>query len=77
MDLKTVKFLLNTTFMIIIAALVIGSVMNNQLLIYMMIAFFVIYGVIYLGFWRCPKCKKHLGKLFVHKCKNCGHDLGI
>ncbi len=77
MDLRTTKFLLNSTFLMIIASLVIGSLMDNQVLIYIMIAFFVIYGILYMGFWRCPECKKHLGKLFVHKCKHCGKDLGI
>ena len=42
MDLKNVKFILTATFITIVAALVIGSFTNNQLLIYIMLGFFAI-----------------------------------
>lgn len=77
MDLKSVKSFLITTFLVIVAALIIGSFMNNPLMIYIMLAFFVIYAVVFLFFWRCPKCKKHLGKLIVHQCRHCGHRLDV
>ena len=47
MDLKTVKFILTTTFLVIVAALIIGSFTNNQLLIYIMLAFFVVFALVY------------------------------
>ncbi|MBQ7816182.1 MAG: hypothetical protein IJ339_02340 [Oscillospiraceae bacterium] len=49
--------------------------MNSQGLIYVMLGFFVIYALVYLLGWRCPKCKKHLGKLVVQRCKHCGHHI--
>lgn len=77
MDLRTVKFILTTTFLVIVAALIIGSFTNNQLLIYIMLAFFVIFALVYLFGWKCPKCKKHLGKLVARQCKHCGHRLDV
>lgn len=77
MELRTVKFFLTTTFLVIVAALIIGSFMNNQLMIYIMIAFFAAYAFVYLFFWKCPKCKKHLGKLVARRCKHCGHTLDM
>ncbi len=77
MDLKTVKFILTTTFLVIIAALLIGSFTNNQLLIYIMLGFFAIFALVYLVGWRCPECKKHLGKLVVRQCKHCGHRIDV
>ena len=77
MDLKTVKFILTTTFLVIVAALIIGSFTNNQLLIYIMLAFFAIFALVYLLGWRCPECKKHLGKLVARRCRHCGHRLDV
>ncbi|MBQ7006712.1 MAG: hypothetical protein IJN59_02665 [Oscillospiraceae bacterium] len=74
-DLKNVKFILSSTFILIIATLVIGSFTNNQLLTYLMLAFFAIFAAVYFCFWRCPNCKKHLGKMIVHRCKHCGHEI--
>lgn len=77
MDLKTVKFILTTTFLVIVAALIIGSFTNNQLLIYIMLAFFVVFALVYLLGWRCPECKRHLGKLVARRCKHCGHRIDV
>ena len=77
MDLKTVKFILTTTFLVIVAALIIGSFTNNQLLIYIMLAVFVVFALVYLLGWRCPECKKHLGKLVARRCKHCGHRIDV
>lgn len=75
MNLLSIKQFLSTTFMVIVIALIGASFLNAPGLIYVMMAFFVIYAVVYIGFWRCPECKKHLGKLNARKCKKCGHDL--
>ena len=75
MNLASIKQFLTTTFMVIVVALIGASFMNAPGLIYVMMAFFVIYAVGYIGFWRCPECKKHLGKLNARKCKKCGHEL--
>ena len=77
MDLKTVKFILTSTFIVIVAALLIGSFTNNQLLIYIMLGFFAIFALVYLFGWKCPKCKKHLGKLVARRCRHCGHTLDV
>ncbi len=75
MNLATVKYYLNITFITIIAAIVLATFLNSSLLIYIMLVFFAIFAVLYLGFWRCPDCKKHLGKLNVKKCKRCGKNI--
>jgi len=54
-----------------------GSFTNNQLLIYIMLGFFAIFALVYLFGWKCPKCKKHLGKLVARRCKHCGHTLDV
>ena len=77
MNLKTVKFILTITFLTIVAAVVIGSFTNNTVLIYIMMAFFVIFAAVYMLFWRCPECKKHLGKLTARSCKHCGHKIDL
>lgn len=77
MNLKSIKSFLTTTFMTIVAALIVASFMDNSLMIYIMMAFFVIYAVVYLFFWKCPHCKKHLGKLVVRECKHCKHKLDL
>ena len=77
MNLRSVKSFLTTTFLVIVAALIIGSFMNNELMIYIMLAFFVIFALVYLLGWRCPECKKHLGKLVARRCKHCGHRIDV
>jgi len=40
------------------------------------VAGFVIYGVYYLFFWKCPKCGSFPGRgWFRKKCDNCGAEL--
>ena len=75
MNLAAIKQFLSTTFMVIVVALIGASFLNAPGLIDVMMAFFVIYAVGYIGFWRCPECKKHLGKLNAQQCKKCGHKL--
>lgn len=77
MDLRSTKHFLKVTFLVIVAALIIGSFMDSSLMIYIMLGFFGIFTVVYLMFWRCPNCKKHLGKLVAYKCKHCGHNLDV
>ena len=75
MNLLSVKRFLTMTFMVIIAALIIASFLDAPGLVYVMFAFFGIFAVVYLLFWRCPKCKKHLGKLNAYRCRNCGSEI--
>lgn len=75
MDLRSVKYMLNTTFMFAILAMAIGSFVGGSALVFVMMGFFVIFITVYLFCWKCPKCKKHLGKMSVRKCKHCGHDI--
>ena len=39
------------------------------------IALVVIYGIIQLTCWKCPKCGKNLGPLWVKCCPNCGEKV--
>ena len=75
MKLSTAKYILNVTFMAIAAALVLTTFLNSSGLVYVMMVFFCIYAIVFLGFWRCPECKKHLGKLNARKCRHCGKNL--
>jgi len=34
-----------------------------------------VYGIFLLMFWRCPKCGKNLGALWVKCCPNCGEKI--
>ena len=75
MNLASVKQFLTITFLVIVVALIGASFMNAPGLIYVMMAFFVIYAVVFLVGWRCPKCKAHLGKLNARRCRKCGQEL--
>lgn len=75
MDLRSVKQMLRTTFMFAILAMAIGSFIEGSALAFVMMGFFVIFIIVYLLFWKCPNCKKHLGKLSAYKCKHCGCDI--
>lgn len=75
MDLKTTKFILSSTFMIIIAAVLMVTFIESQLLTMMMIGFLLVFVTVYAIFLRCPHCKKHIGKMSARKCKHCGKDL--
>ena len=75
MDLKTTKFILSSTFMIIIAVVLMITFIESQLLTYIMMGFLFVFVTVYALFLRCPKCKKHIGKMTARKCKHCGQDL--
>lgn len=75
MDLNTTKTILKASFMVVIAALMIASFFNVPFLVFVMIGFLMLFVTVYAMFWRCPNCKKHLGKLVVRQCRNCGQPL--
>ncbi len=47
----------------------------NAVFGYIAIAVMCLYGILVAAFWRCPKCRKNLGPLYVKYCPNCGEKL--
>lgn len=77
MNLGTTKYILSVTFIMVIAALILASFLNMNSLVYIMMGFFLVFITVFFVFWRCPDCKKHLGKLTVRKCKHCGKEFEL
>lgn len=75
MDLKSVRYMMRMTFMFVIAAMILGSIIDASIFVYIMLGFFAAFIFMFAFLWRCPNCKKHLGKITVHKCKHCGHEI--
>ena len=42
---------------------------------YVMLGLLLAYGGIYFFFWKCPVCKRRLGKLGEEFCSHCNADL--
>jgi len=47
---------------------------QNAVFGYIAYAFIGIYGVFHVIFWRCKKCGKNLGPIWVSYCHNCGEE---
>ena len=75
MDLRSVKQMMSTVFMFAILAMAIGSFIGGSAMVVVMKGFFAVFIITYVFFWKCPKCKKHIGKMSALKCKHCGHDI--
>ena len=54
---------------------ILGSFIGGSAMVVVMMGFFAVFIITYVFFWRCPKCKKHIGKMSALKCKHCGHDI--
>ncbi len=75
MDLRKAKklcFLLLGIFMILMLAM---GITSNPVFGYLAIGVMVIYGVFHYFFWRCPRCGKNMGPLWVKCCPECGEKL--
>ena len=75
MNLREVRNLMRNLFMGALGAMMIGSFLQISLIVYVMLALFAGYAIVFAFMWRCPNCKKHLGKITVHQCKHCGHTI--
>jgi len=75
MNLRTMKrvcFFMIGIFAILMLAM---GITKNSILGYMAIAVVIIYGITHCIFWRCPKCEKNIGPLWVKHCPNCGEKI--
>ena len=64
----------------VVAVLLIVTAMvylNTRLsfLPYVMLGLLLIYSAVYYFFWKCPVCKKRLGKFGDEFCSHCNADL--
>lgn len=76
MDLKKTKKILSLMFTLILLFLLLG-LWINPILYFVAIVPTVLYVIIYLKKWRCPRCGKILGRGFITRCLYCGEDVGI
>lgn len=75
MNLSSIRQFLSSAYIIMIALLLGATFLKIQALLYAMFALIAVYIVVYAFLWRCPKCKKHLGKTNVCRCGKCGYEL--
>ena len=75
MSLKKVKFLSKCFIGVFAILMLVMALTHNAIWGYIAIADVAIYGIFHVIFWRCPKCKKNLGVLYVKHCPNCGEKI--
>lgn len=75
MGLREIRALMRNLFMGALGAMIVGSFIKVSAIVYVMLACFAAYAIVFAFMWRCPNCKKHLGKITVHSCKHCGHSI--
>lgn len=75
MDLRKAKklyYLLLGIFVILMLAM---GITSNPVFGYLAIGVMAIYGIFHYFFWRCPRCGKNMGSLWVKCCPECGEKL--
>ena len=75
MDLKKAKTICIVLLGIFAMFMLIMGITSNSIFGYIAIAVMGIYGLFLSKFWRCPKCDKNLGPLWVKCCPNCGEKI--
>ncbi len=72
---KKVLFIL--MLILLLSASVFGSVFSKEVAVLIIIPSFFVWFVLYQKWWRCPHCKRSLGRLEygVTHCKYCGKAL--
>ena len=71
MKLRKVKAIAKSLLGIFSALMALMLLTYNAVFGYIAIAVMCLYGIL----WRCPKCRKNLGPLYVKYCPNCGEKL--
>ena len=78
MELKKVKKIFNTIYIIIFVLLLVFAILN-LLKTWFASIIFILLGVdlfIWRKYWRCPHCGSHLGKMdYSPRCSSCGKKL--
>ena len=75
MKLRKVKAIAKSLLGIFSALMALMLLTYNAVFGYIAIAVMCLYGILVAAFWRCPKCRKNLGPLYVKYCPNCGEKL--
>lgn len=75
MELKKAKMICFGMLGIFLVLMLIMGVTSNPAFGYTALGVMAIYGVFIMIVWRCPKCGKNLGPLWVKCCPNCGEKI--
>lgn len=75
MKLKKAKMICFGILGIFLVLMLIMGVTSNPVFGYAALGVMAIYGVFIMIVWRCPKCGKNLGPLWVKCCPNCGEKI--
>ena len=75
MELKKAKMICFGMLGIFLVLMLIMGVTSNPAFGYAALGVKAIYGVFIMIVWRCPKCGKNLGPLWVKCCPNCGEKI--
>lgn len=75
MKLRKVKAIAKSLLGIFSALMALMLLTYNAVFGYIAIAVMCLYRILVAAFWRCPKCRKNLGPLYVKYCPNCGEKL--
>lgn len=77
MNLKKAKTILSALIYLMILLLVLFVLFRTKALIYVCIAFGIVYTILYMKLWRCPHCGAVLGRSGGTLCPGCEKDVGI
>jgi len=75
MRLKKTKAALYLILAGVVLLLVVLGLTRSPGFGYAAIGMIVVYGVVHQIRWRCPKCSKSIGPLWVRHCPHCGEKL--
>ena len=75
MSLKTAKKLCVGFLVIFSVLMVVMMLTTNPSWGYAAIVVMGAYGAFHHCCWRCPRCGKNLGPLWIKHCPHCGNDL--
>lgn len=75
MELKKAKMICFVILGIFLVLMLTMGVTSNPAFGYAALGVMAIYGVFVMIVWRCPKCGKNLGPLWVKCCPNCGEKI--
>lgn len=71
-QIRQINFLILGIFVVLMLLL---TLTLNPIFGYMAIAVIVADGIFLYKFWRCPKCDKNLGPIWITYCPNCGKKI--
>ena len=75
MDLKKVKTICILMLAFFMMLMLMMCITINPVWGYVAIGWLGVYGIFITLAWKCPRCKKNLGPLWVKHCSNCGEKI--